>query len=229
MVSRAGRTPPHCEDVGVRPLLASDIEFAAALHAEALPHGFFASLGRSYLRTYYRSFLASPYACGLAAGPEGGPVGFVVGVLDPVAHRRFTVRRFGARMAAEGALALVRHPDVGLEFLCTRLGRYTKGLLRSLRPRRAGPSRRQPPGMHSGLGVLSHVAVIPDARGSGVGEALVDAFVSSARRGDVRRLELLTLADGLGATRFYDRLGWQCEGVVTDEGREYVKFGLDLE
>jgi ribosomal protein S18 acetylase RimI-like enzyme len=229
MVSRAGRASPQCEDVRVRPLVASDIASVAALHAEALSHGFFASLGPSYLRTYYRSFLASPYACALAAGPEGGPVGFVVGVLDPVAHRRFTVHHYGARMAVQGGLALLRHPNLGLEFLCTRLGRYTSGLLRSLRPRRVGPPSPQHQSLHSRLGVLSHVAVVPAVRGSGIGEALVDGFVGSARRSGVRRLELLTLGDGLGATRFYDRLGWRCEGVVMDDGREYAKFGLDLE
>lgn len=216
------------EGLSIRRLVAAEADFAALLHAEALPHGFFASLGHRFLRAYYLTFLDSPHGCGFAAGIQGAPIGFVVGAFDPVAHRRFTIRRHGARLAVEGARALVRHPGLGIDFLSTRLGRYTKGILRTLRP--GGPPA--PAGEHlgsqDGPGVLSHVAVLPAARGWGAGEALVDAFVMEARRRGVRRLELLTLADELGATSFYAHLGWRRRERLVDGPHEYVKFELEL-
>lgn len=203
--------------------------FAARLHADALPHGFFASLGEQYLRVYYMSFLSSPHACALMADLNGVPLGFVVGALDPEAHRSFTIRRHGARLALQGARALVRRPRLGVDFLCTRLGRYTKGIVRTLRPRSSPPSGEQHPRVMGRLGVLSHIAVVPDARGAGVGEALVEAFVQSARSASVHRLQLLTLADGHGATTFYDRLGWRRLETLLDAGQRYVKYELELE
>ena len=228
VATRSERPEPQCESVSIRPLVAADADFAALLHAEALPHGFFASLGHRYLRAYYMSFLDSPHGCAFAAGIEGAPIGFVVGSLDPVAHRRSTIRRHGARLALEGGRALVRHPGLGFDFLSTRLGRYTKGILRTLRP---GPAPA-PAGEHlrsqGGPGVLSHVAVLPAARGWGAGEALVDAFVMEARRRGVCRLELLTLAEGVGASSFYAHLGWRRGELLVDGDHQYVKFELEL-
>lgn len=203
--------------------------FAACLHADALPHGFFASLGERYLRAYYMSFLASPHACALMADRDGIPLGFVVGSLDPEAHRSFTIRRHGARLALQGGRALVLHPRLGVDFLSTRVGRYTKGIVRSLRPRSSQPTGEPHPRASGRLGVLNHIAVVPDARGQGVGEALVDAFVQRARSTGVRRIQLLTLADGNGATRFYDRLGWRRLETLLDAGQHYVKYEVELE
>lgn len=228
VVTRSEPADAQREGVSIRRLVAAEADFAALLHAEALPHGFFASLGHRYLRAYYMTFLDSPHACAFAAGIEGAPIGFVVGSFDPVAHRRFTVRRYGARLAVEGGRALVRHPGLGIEFLSTRLGRYTKGILRTLRPGRVPV----PTGEHlrslGGPGVLSHVAVLPAARGWGAGEALVDAFVMEARCRGVRRLELLTLADEFGATSFYTHLGWQRRERLVDGDHQYIKFELEL-
>lgn len=229
MVAWAGRVGPHNERLSIGQLVPADVAFAARLHADALPHGFFASLGEPYLRAYYRSFLTSPHACALVARLQDEPIGFVVGVLDPQAHRRFTIRRHGARLALRGAGALLRRPPLGLNFMLTRLGRYTKGITRTLCPRRAQPLTDEQGAAFSGLGVLSHVAVMPAERGSGVGEVLVDAFVTAARRAGLRRIELLTLADELGATTFYDRLGWRRTEELMDGELHFVKFELALE
>lgn len=229
MVAWAGRVGPHNEGLRIRDLVAADVDFAARLHADALPHGFFASLGEPYLRAYYRSFVSSPHACALVARLQDEPIGFVVGVFEPQAHRRFIIRRHGARLALRGGGALVRRPRLGVNFIFTRLGRYTKAITRTLRPRHAQPPTDEQPCASSGLGVLSHVAVVPAERGSGVGELLVDVFVGAARRAGLLRIELLTLADELGATNFYDRLGWRRMGELMDGELHFVKFELALE
>lgn len=229
MASRAGRIEPHKQGLSIRLLVPTEVDFVAQLHAEALPHGFFVSLGQPYLRAYYRSFLTSPHAWALVARLDEDPIGFVVGVLDPDAHRRFTIRRHGARLALQGGRTLARHPPLAMNFLLRRLGRYTKGILRTLRPSCAHPPTGVQSSACDGLGVLSHVAVVASERGSGVGEVLVDAFVSAARSAGLLRIELLTLADEMGATRFYDRLGWRRSEELMDGDLRFVKFELILE
>lgn len=229
MASQAGRVRPHNQGLSIRLLGPSEVDFVAQLHADALPHGFFVSLGQPYLRAYYRSFLTSPHAWGLVARLDDDPIGFLVGVLDPQSHRLFTIRRHGARLALQGGRALARHPPLALNFFLTRLGRYTKGILRTLRPRCAQPGTGQQSSACDGLGVLAHVAVVDSERGSGVGEVLVDAFVSAARSAGLVRIELLTLADELGATSFYERLGWRRVEELMDGDLRFVKFELALE
>ena len=222
---------PGQDDLGVRPSgvvirppLPAEASFTAQLHADALPHGFFVSLGQAYLRIYYLSFFESPHARSLVAELDGELIGFVVGVVDPEAHRHFTLRRYGLRLALEGMRALFRRPGLGVRFVSTRLGRYTRGFLRTLRaratPRGPVPAERR-------VGVLSHLAVVRSARGCGVGETLVGAFVDAASRAGVGRLVLLTRADE-GATGFYERLQWRRGEELVDGEHGYVKFTLVL-
>lgn len=219
---------PEAGPPAIRLLAPSEIDFAARLHAEALPHGFFAALGHRYLKAYYRTFLESPDGVALVAKLRGEPVGFVVGSIDPEAHRRSSIRRHGVRLAWAGIAGLLRQPRLGLDFVGTRLVRYTKGILRVLRPRPARlPDAGDSPAQGR-TGVLLHVAVVPSARGLGVGEALVGAFVDCARRAGLRRLELVTLAQEDGATSFYERLGWTRGEILADGDIHYVKFAVDL-
>lgn len=198
------------------------------MHAEALPHGFFASLGQPYLRVYYRGFVESPHACGFVAEADGGRVGMVVGITDCNAHRRFLLRHHSMRLAVRGAVALARRPRLGAHFLSTRMVRYATVILRATRPAPVlGDSPATSP-TPARVGVLSHVAVVPEARGSGVGERLVQGFVAEAGRRGVARIELVTLSGARGAAPFYERLGWQQGPVVAHDGDQFVKFTLDL-
>jgi putative acetyltransferase len=65
------------------------------------------------------------------------------------------------------------------------------------------------------------VAVDPDWQGRGVGSALFHALIAAARRADppVRRIELGTGANNLGAQRLYERLGFKIEGRLVARGR----------
>jgi putative acetyltransferase len=65
------------------------------------------------------------------------------------------------------------------------------------------------------------VAVDPDWQGRGVGSALFRALIDTARQATppVRRIELGTGADNLGAQRLYERLGFQVEGRMPGRGR----------
>lgn len=55
--------------------------------------------------------------------------------------------------------------------------------------------------------VLKELFVRPDARGTGVGQALMDDLVETARSSDCKRIKWLVLATNDPAKRFYEVLG----------------------
>ena len=206
----------------LRAARSDDDRFCAALHAEALAHGFFVALGPRFLRAYYATFIESPHAVALVATAGDQPLGFVVGITAPRAHARWTLRKHGARLAVAGAAALATRPLIGLRFGRTRFVRYVGAWRRHRRDR--GPA---PPRPAAGpAAVLSHVAVAPGAQGAGLGAQLVRAFTEAAAARGAERVVLLTLAGERGAGPFYEAHGWE-EGPnrTTPDGdvmREWV-------
>ena len=192
----------------IRPVEPDDLDFCAALHADRLPHGFFAELGHRFLRAYLATFVASPYGVALLVTTRGAPVGMVVGILRPDRHARWVLRHRGLRLALLGGTALAVRPRLALRFARTRVARYGKAWRR----------RRTPPTTETSEqpAVLSHVAVAPGAGGAGLGGRLVDAFVDAARGAGCSSVVLSTLAGANGAAGFYRRLGW-VEGDTRDD------------
>ena len=200
-----------------------DLDFCGALQTRALGHGFFVALGPRFLRSYHATFLESPHSVALIASFDGHPVGALMGVLDPGAHRRWTLRHRGLRLAARGLLALASRPALALRFLRTRVARYGGAWWRHRRGAGAATSE----GAAGRLAVLSHVAVLPGARGTGTGRRLVDAFVAAARGSGVDRVTLVTLEGDEGAGEFYARLGWLAGKLhVNPEGRGMREWSL---
>lgn len=222
--------------IEVRPLQQQDLDFCAALHADALNHGFFVRFGPRFIRSYLAAFLDSPHAVAFAATAGGEPVGWLVGSLDARAHVRWVIRHRGVVLGLQGAAAMALHPGAGLRFLRTRVRRYA-GAWR--RHRRADAPREDERGAPAAAlnedergapaAVLNHVAVLPGARGLGAGRRLVRAFEDEARRQGAPRAFLTTLEGPDGAASFYASLGWQRSGLqVTPEGRSMEEWTLDL-
>ena len=210
---------------GVRRLEGRDLDFCAALHAEALPHGFFAELGTGFLRRYYASFFDSPHALGFVATLAGEPVGALVGILDPRAHARWVLRRRGVALALHAGAAMLFNPGAALRFARTRVARYA----RAWRRHRAGaePARADAPADMPA--VLSHVAVLSGARGVAAGRALVRAFEDAAAAHGAARAILTTIEGPGGAGRFYERLGWRWSDThVTADGGRVEQWTRDL-
>src|SRR5262245_37163503 len=66
----------------------------------------------------------------------------------------------------------------------------------------------------------------PDARGQGVGSALLEAVRAALREAGVRRAWLVTTNDNLDALGFYQRRGWQLSVLrpgAVDEARQTLK------
>lgn len=207
----------------VRALHRKDLAFCADLHLDALPHGFFARLGPRFLRAYHASFLDSPHAVALLAQLSGHPAGFLMGVVDPPLHRRWVLRHRGGWLALLGAIALTTRPRLAIQFLRTRLARYAATWLRHRPTDAPAPARGVAPA------VLSHVAVVPGARGTGSGAKLVRGFEQAAGRAGARRALLTTLAGAEGAGAFYLRLGWTMATTrTTPDGHRMEEWARDL-
>lgn len=203
---------------GVRPLTRADLAFCAALHAQALPHGFFAELGPRFLRAYYATFLDSPHAVAFAATASGEPVGYLVGVVSPRGHARWVLRRRGPTLALYGLFGMALHPRAAYRFARTRVGRYAR-----VWRRHRGTDEPQP-AVGAAPAVLTHLAVVPGARRIAAGSTLVATFEDAAREHGATRALLTTLEGPDGAGGFYRRLGWSrsatrptADGILMEE------------
>lgn len=200
----------------------ADLQFSASLHARALPHGFFVALGPGFLRAYYATFVDSPHAVALVASMQGHPVGALVGVLRPQAHLRRVLRRRGIRLVLLGAMALLSRPRSGWRFVRTRVAHYT-GAWRRHR------NTAEPKRSNRAAAVLSHVAVVPGARGAGVGSVLLSAFLEEIRIAGIERAVVTTLDGPDGAADFYRRHGWRDAGIRKDvDGICIRSFAIEL-
>lgn len=207
----------------VRPLHRDDVRFCARLHLEALPHGFFAELGPRFLRAYYATFLESPHAVALVAAVRDHPAGVLVGIVDPALHKRWVLRYRGAWLALLGAAALGARPALAVRFLRTRLTRYASSWRRHRRGEAPQAARATP-------AVLSHIAVLPGARGTGSGARLVRSFEAAAADAGARRAVLTTLAGEGGAGAFYARLGWsRSANHTTPDGAHLEEWTRELD
>ena len=59
---------------------------------------------------------------------------------------------------------------------------------------------------------IEDIIAIPQSRGTGVGEALLNAVADTARERGAERIELDVEADNEGAIRFYKRKGFDIGG-----------------
>ena len=192
----------------IEELTPRDVKFSAELHHAALSHGFLPMLGEGFLRQYHRAFIASPHAEVYRATLAGHSVGFLLGVIDTRSNSRWILRHRGFRLAASGIRALITRPTIAAMFVRTRIRSYA-AKWRSHR-RRDGdpiPFAEDPPA------VVSHVAVVPGARGYGIGGALLEAFEGDVARAGIREVRLATLDGPGGAGEFYRRRGWSLVGA----------------
>ena len=217
---------PAADRVEIGALGKAHVGFAAALHERTLTEGLFPRLGRRFLRVYYRSFVASPHAAALVAHSDGRPVGVLVGTVRNRSHYGWVVRRWGPRLAFAAACSLALRPREALLFARTRVARYRRAVVRHSR----APGGENSPDPGPDVAVLTHLSVTEDARGAGVGTALVGAFVDLAERAGAPEARLVTAAGDHGAGAFYSANGWKHDGDRTNnEGDPISAFSLRIE
>lgn len=211
--------------IRVRPLVDADLDAAARIHRRVLDMEFLSRFGPSFMRTYYGAWIHSTGSLALAAHDEDGRlVGALLGATDPAAHARAMVRHHGAAIATKLLAYALARPRLAKELIATRGWRYTRGLVRLVRSRFASSSAAPVADLGPVVGEITHVLVSPDARGRGVGRALVQESVDRARTAGVEELTLVTPPD-MAARHFYEHLGWHCDGAMqSHSGEEFLRF-----
>lgn len=218
-------------EVVVRRMSREQTREAADLHVRELSHEFLTRLGPAFLSCYYRAFVESPHAVALTASLDGEDSldGVLLATFDTGAHYSRLVRRHGPKLALGALRQTLRKPDLAGDILRTRLTRYLRGILRSLRYSYSEDSDEDSHTERVKVGFVAYVAVDSRRRGHGLGTRLFEHYEELAREAGVQRLELVTLPDERGAAPFFDKLGYEREGEITSRsGERYALFSRDL-
>jgi len=198
-----------------------DLGFVVDQHLEHFPDNVFGRLGSRFLTEYYRTFLDGPHAEAVIAHLDGEPVGYLVGILDVSEHRRLLRRFHARRLAWHAATALSRRPGMATGLARRRLA-VTKTRRRDRRRNGVGT-------VSEGISVLSHVAVVAERRGAGIGTHLIMHFVNRAAVAGARTVALATRAGSAGSGPLYESLGWRLTSERdTFDGRRIALYDLDL-
>jgi GNAT superfamily N-acetyltransferase len=194
---------------------------AAELHEQLASVQFVARGGQTFLRRYYLAWSRTSTGLALAATDNAGRLtGVLLGSLDPARHYQDIVRRDGVALA----LRLIGHatidPRFGRELIVTRIRRYSRGLALAALARLREPGQGSPAvGTPEALGEIAVLLVDPQARGAGIGRALLNRAIQEAHHAGLAALTLVTPPD-YGARGFYEHLGWRLSGSLTSRSGE---------
>jgi ribosomal protein S18 acetylase RimI-like enzyme len=180
--------------VDIRAAFPDDLE---AIGAVAFATGFFGASAACYLpdRELFVDLWVRPYAragcCSyVAVAAPGRVLGYLIGACEPGRYRREVARLMASRIVP--GLLLGRYPQrrASAPFLARWLRRRTP----------AADERRFPAHLH--------VSLLPEARGSGTGRALLDRHLGCLVDGGVPGVQLSTTCRTAAAVRLYERCGF---------------------
>lgn len=198
----------------ILPMGYRHIAEAGRIHQAAFPGFFLSFLGPRFLRELYRAFILEESGIALAAEDlsTGRILGIAAGTLEPAG---FFKRLLAQRWWAFGFWSL------------PALARRPKALARVLRAvsyRGDSPDDKK-------RALLSSIAVAPGRQGTGLGAALLEEWVDSARKRGAPGCYLTTDAvDNDAVNGFYIRNGWRfASEYVTPESRRMNLYILDWE
>lgn len=191
---------------------ANEVDQVVDIHMRAFPGFFLTFLGPAFLRQFYAGVLESPSGIALVGRLEGQICGFVAGSTAPAGFYRRLLRRRGWRFALAALGPMFRNPGI------------LPRLLRALTRTSEGKGR-------SGAGTLMSIAVMPEAQGSGLGQALVLAFLARSASAGVTTVSLSTDSeDNQRVNDFYQALGFVLDHIyLTPEGRKMNEYLFDLD
>ena len=199
---------PREHGIVVAPFRRQHVARVAALHCGALP-GLLSAMGPVAAAAFYEGYLASPRCVAFVDEHDGIVRGFVLGSGDPEGMRRDALRANTLGILRGMAASVLRRPRV-LRLLAGGAAGLGAG---GFDPR--GPE-------------LTYIAVREDARGAGVGSALLAAFHSTLRGQGVGRYELSVEADNHRAITFYESRGLRQGGTYRQFGTTYRRYAREL-
>jgi colanic acid biosynthesis glycosyl transferase WcaI len=180
-----------------------DVSGIVVAHREAFPDFFLTLLGERFLRRFYSAMVRDPDALAFVGKIEGRIGGFAVGTLEPRAFFRKLLFREGLGFCLDATRALLRRPYF--------VGRR---LLRGL------TYRGEAPALQEGAALVSSIAVLPAASGTGLASAMLVAFCDEAARRGSSVVYLLTDRDyNPAANRFYIKAGFSLETEIVRSGQ----------
>lgn len=201
----------------------SDLSYVCSSMRAHLPGAFFAELGDGFLSAYLRTYATSPSGCALVAEHDGELVGFLVGSVDREAYRRHVLHADRRHLLIKGGLGLTLRPRLAMRFVRTRLRRYLRGLRRTAS---ANPGATLPIDQ---AGILSHIAVEPEMRGTGVGKELMESFLAVCSVHGAPRVQLFVDPSNIQAQKFYRSHGWKDVSEQSDaDGRQWTTMEVAI-
>ncbi|MEV4616999.1 GNAT family N-acetyltransferase [Kitasatospora sp. NPDC049258] len=117
------------------------------------------------------------------------------------------VSEVAPRRAEDAVLFDERHTPE--QFLLAELAGRVVGYIRQVPPTPLASNRH--------IRQIQGLGVLPEARGQGVGDALVEAACAAARAEGARRMTLRVLGPNAAARRLYERRGFRIDGVLPGE------------
>lgn len=176
----------------VRSAGVEDLAGIVRIHQRAFSHFFLTRLGSGFLQRYYQFVLEYRNGIVLVNEGGGGLDGFACGFVDPAEFYRLMWQ--GKRAFVLPALsAMLRRPSLAA------------GVLNGVHRIQESASRAPESSCE-----LSSIAVVPEAAGSQLGKALIQAFMAKAWSMAAEYIYLTTDADGNDtANAFYRKSGFE--------------------
>jgi ribosomal protein S18 acetylase RimI-like enzyme len=194
--------------VVVAPFRREHVRRVAVLHCRTLP-GLLTALGPSAAAAFYEGYLASPRCVAFVDEHDAVLRGFVLGSDDPEGMRRDALGANPAGILLRTAAAVLCRPGALALLVGAAAG-----------PRQGGFDLRAPE--------LTYIAVREEARGTGVGSALLAAFDAGLRERGVARYELSVEVENEAAVTFYEARGLERTSSYRQFGTTYRRYAKEL-
>jgi ribosomal protein S18 acetylase RimI-like enzyme len=203
--------PRPSATLSIKRMVPADVSAVVQVHLDSFLGFFLTFLGPAFLRELYVATLTDSSGISFVAEDGQGICGFVAGTAQPSGFYRRLLRRRWWRFALAAVLPVLKRPSIIARLLraFSMPGQVTQQEKR---------------------GTLMSIAVLPEAQGRGIGQALVKAFLEEATRRCLRQVDLTTDRNNNEATnRFYQNLGFSCESTfTTSEGRVMNEYVVSL-
>jgi len=182
--------------------MPGDVRAMVDVHVAAFPGFFLTLLGPRFLHRLYRALVRDSTCVCLVAAGLSGLTGLIVGPLEPRGFFRRLIFREGLGFAFDALPALIRQPSLVVPRLVSAVSYRGETPLRY--PRTA---------------LVSSIAVRPDAAGTGVAAALLEAFCIEAAARGAQHVCLTTDRDSnTAANRFYVKHQFVLESNIKRSG-----------
>lgn len=179
-----------------------DLSLVADVHVAAFPDFFLTTLGHSFLRVMYKTFLVSQGSVFVVDEIDGQVLGFAVGIKKSVVSDRTLAIKFFPQFALAILPGLVCHP--------IKVIRRVMGQLLS---------EGGQPEIPDECIVLRSIGVLPEIKGSGIANRLLNKFECLARERGVKTVALTTDAnENERAIGFYLKHGYKIQQEFKQDG-----------